>query len=89
MTELLDEARPRPTLEGLRRLIQFRDPARGLVCYNGERLTPDGPPCEFTLRTAIWLLAKGQAQWWAKDGHTPSYANRQPDVTYHDVLLWA
>ena len=89
MAELLDEARPRPTLEGLRRLIQFRDPARGLVCYNGERLTPDGPPCEYTLRTVIWLLAKGQARWWAKEGHTPSYANRQPDVTYRDVLLWS
>jgi hypothetical protein len=88
MTELLDEARRAPTLEKLRQIIQFRDPVRGKVCYNGERLKPEYAPCEFTLRTSIWLLREGRAQWWAKQGDTPSFANRQPDVTYPDALRW-
>lgn len=88
MNELLDEARRTPTVEGLRGIIQFRDAQRGLVCYNGERLTPDGPPCEFTLRTAVYLLAEGKARWWAREGGKPSFENRKPDVTFNDVWLW-
>lgn len=88
MQELLDEARKNPTLEGLRRIIQFRDPKRGKVCYNGEILTPGGPPCNFTLRTTIWLLREGRAMWWAKEGDKPSFENRKEDIEFKDVLLW-
>ncbi len=88
MNELLEEARESPTLEGLRRFIQFRDPRRGQVCYNGEILFPGGPPCEHTLRTTIWLLREGRAMWWAKEGDTPSFENRMPDLDYKDVWLW-
>jgi len=89
MTELLEEARGNPTLEGMRRMIQFRDPKRGKVCYNGEILfPPDGPPCEYTLCTTIWCLSEGRALWWGKEGDKPSYENRKPDVEYSDVMLW-
>ena len=88
MTELLDEARQHPTLETLRQMIQFRDPQRGYVCYNGEVFHPGDPPVEFTLRTSIWLLREGKAQWWAKKGDTPSFENRMPDHEYTDVLTW-
>ena len=88
MSELLDEARAAPTLERMRAFIQCRDPKRGLVCYNGETLRPGGPPVEYTIRTTIWLLREGRAQWWAREGDTPSFANRKPDVEFADVLRW-
>lgn len=88
MATLLDEARQAPTLEKLRQMIQFRDPQRGYVCYNAEVFHPGDFPVEFTLRTSIWLLEKGIAQWWAKEGDTPSFENRQPDVHFTDVLTW-
>jgi len=88
MSELLDEARQEPTLEKLRSIIQFRDEERGQVCYNGEILFPGGPPCEYTLRTTIWLLAEGRALWWAKEGDKPSFQNRKPDVEFSEVFLW-
>jgi len=87
MNELLDEARANPTLETLRRFIQFRDPKRGLVCYNGE-LLPGGTPLEHTIRTTIWLLREGRAQWWALEGDTPSFENRKEDVRVQDAGLW-
>lgn len=88
MNELLDEARRAPTLEMLRRIIQFRDSERGCVCYNGDVLIPGGPPCEHTIRTTVWLLREGRAQWWAKHGDTPSFENRMPDMEYDGVWRW-
>lgn len=88
MTELLDEARKNPTLETMQRFIQFRSPERGNVCGDGEVYFPGGPPSEYTLRTAIWLLREGKAMWWARVGDTPSFKNRMPDVQYRDVWLW-
>ena len=88
MKELLDEARKKPTLEGLRSIIQFRDPERGSVCYAGESFVPGGPAEEFTLRTTIWLLAEGRAMWWAKEDERPSFENRKEDINYSDVCLW-
>ena len=87
MNELLDEARENPTLEKLRRFIQFRDPRRGLVCYNGDPL-PGGKPMEHTIRTTIWLLREGRAMWWAIEGDKPSFENPREDVEFKDVLLW-
>lgn len=87
MNELLDEGRKAPTLEKLRSIIQFRDPRRGLVCYNGE-LLPGGTPVEHTIRTAIWLLREGRAMWWALEAGKPSFENRKPDVEFKDVLRW-
>lgn len=87
MAELLDEARANPTLEGLCRFIQFRDPRRGLVCYNGEPL-PSGQPVEHTIRTTIWLLREGRAQWWALENGKPSFENRKEDVRFENVLTW-
>ncbi len=87
MNELLDEGRKTPTLEKLRQIIQFRDPRRGLVCYNGE-LLPGGSPLEHTICTTLWLLREGRAQWWALEGDTPSFENRKEDVIYTDVLRW-
>lgn len=89
MGELLDEARRKPTLEGIRSIIQFRDEKRGKVCYSGEQLVPGGPPCEHTLRTVVWCLAEGRALWWGKDGDTPSFRNRKPDHHFRDVLPWS
>jgi len=88
MSELLDEARQHPTLEKLRQMIQFRDPKRGYVCYNAEVFHPGDFPVEFTLKSSIWLLREGKAQWWAKEGDTPSFENRKPDVKFNDVLTW-
>ena len=88
LTELLDEARVNPTLEKLRSIIQFRDPQRGQVCYRGESALPGGPPLEWTLKTSIWQLGRGRALWWAIQGESPSWENRQPDVEFSDVLLW-
>ena len=88
MTELLDEARQNPTLEKMRQIMQFRDPQRGYVCYNAEVFHPDDFPVEYTLRTQITLLEQGKAQWWAKEGDTPSFENRKPDVEFNDVLRW-
>ncbi|OGV63676.1 MAG: hypothetical protein A2498_11615 [Lentisphaerae bacterium RIFOXYC12_FULL_60_16] len=88
MNELLDENRRNPTLDGLQRLIQFRDPKRGLVCYNGETLIPGGPPCEITIRTIIWCLEEKRALWWAWENGKPSFENRKPDVTYSNVWSW-
>jgi hypothetical protein len=87
MEELLAEARGEPTLEKMRRIIQFRDPRRGLVCYDGEPL-PGGTPVEHTLRTAIWLLGEGRAQWWAREDGRPSFENRKEDIVFSDVLSW-
>ena len=89
MNELLADARQRPTIESLRRLIQFRDPVRGNVCGFGERYLADGPESECTIRTAIWELRAGRARWWAQQGDTPSWNNRMPDVEYRDVLTWS
>ncbi len=88
MNELLDEARQSPTVETLRRFIQYRDPQRGNVCGNGEILFPGGTPTEYTLRTSLWLLREGKAMWWAREGNKPSFQNRKPDVTFRDVWLW-
>ena len=87
MNELLVEGRKNPTLEKLRQIIQFRDPKRGMVCYNGERL-PGGNQLEYTLKTTIWLLREGRAMWWAKEGDKPSFENRKEDIQFKDVLLW-
>ncbi len=88
MNELLDEARKNPTVETLRRFIQFRSPARGNVCGNGEILFPGGPESEYTLRTTIWLLREGRAMWWAREGNKPSFENRKPDAEFKDVWRW-
>jgi hypothetical protein len=82
---LLDEARQKPTLDGLRRIMQHRS-ERGRVSYEGDRLRPDGPPAEHTLRTAIWVLNEGRIVWWKTDGSTPVSANPMPDVT--DAGTW-
>lgn len=88
MNELLDEARKNPTVETLRKFIQFRSPERGNVCGNGEIIFPGGRPTEYTLRTSLWLLAEGKAMWWARDGNKPSFENRKPDVEFKDVWRW-
>jgi len=89
MKELIERAKKNPSFEEMRKIIQFRDPERGYVCYNGEILfPPDGPPCEHTIRTVIWMLAEGKAAWWAKEGEKPSFENRKPDVIFKNVLLW-
>jgi len=85
LTEMLDEARKNPTLETLRRMIQFREPGKAFVCVNGEKLLPDSAPGAFTLRTTIWVLNERRALWWAKEGETPSFENRKPDVRFPDV----
>jgi len=88
MSELLDEARKNPTAECLRRFIQFRSPERGNVCANGEPVFPGGPPTEHTVRTDLWFLREGRAQWWAMEGKKPSFENRKPDMTFKDMWLW-
>ncbi|MHB0937905.1 MAG: C45 family peptidase [Armatimonadota bacterium] len=88
MNELLDEARKNPTLETMRKFIQFRDPRRGNVCGFGEPIIPGGPDSEFTIRTSIWELGHARAHWWAQEGMIPSWENPQPDVEFTDVLLW-
>lgn len=88
MNELLDEARNNPTLETMRRFIQFRDSTRGNVCGFGEKTVPDGPNSEYTIRTVVWELAKGRAHWWAQYDMKPSWENQQPDVEFKDVLKW-
>ncbi len=90
MTQLLEEAKAKPSVEALRKIIQFRDPKRGNVAGNGEVLSPGGPPSEHTLRTSLWLLREGRAMWWARDEQTgkPSFENRMPDVTFENVWRW-
>lgn len=88
MNELLDDARRNPTVETMRRFIQFRDPQRGNVCGNGEIYFPGGQPSEYTLKTSLWLLGEGRAMWWAREGDKPSFENRKPDVTFENVWLW-
>ena len=74
--------------KGLRRIIQYRDPQRGVVCYDGEPLRPGGIPIAYTLRTTIWLLREGRAIWGAREGDTPSFANRKEDLYFQDALRW-
>ena len=88
MNELLDDAKKNPTLETMRRFIQFRDPKRGNVCGNGEIYSPGCPQSEYTVRTVIWLLKEGTALWWAKQGDIPSFKNPMPPVKFENVLLW-
>jgi hypothetical protein len=88
MNELLEDARKNPTLETMRRFIQFRDPVRGNVCGNGEIYEKGCPPSEYTVRTIIWLLSKGKALWWARKDNIPSFENPMPDVKFENVLLW-
>lgn len=93
MNELLEEARATPTLEKLRQMIQFRDPVRGNVAGNGEPTRPGvagTAPTEHTIKTQIWLLREGRAQWWTRDNETgtPSWENRREDITFDDVWLW-
>ena len=88
MKELIGEAKSHPTLEGLRRIIQFRDPVRGKVCYNGEALMPGGPPCEHTIRTTLFILREGRALWWAREGDRPSFTNKPREAVYPDAVHW-
>ena len=87
MNRLLDEARSEPTVEKLRAIMQYRG-TDGVVCDNGEVLFPGDPPIEHTIKTTIWLLREGCAQWWAIDGDTPSFENRREDVPFGNVLVW-
>jgi hypothetical protein len=89
MNSLLEEARRDPTLETLRAFIQFRDPRRGYVCYNGETFHPEDLPVEFTLRTTIWTLREGAALWWAKEGDTASFDNPKPPVSFTGAWAWS
>ena len=86
MGELLDEARKTPTLETLRQMIQFRDPARGYVCYDGEVFHPGDPPVEHTLKTTIWQLRNHKALWWARKDGVSSFRNPQPPVEFTGIL---
>ena len=88
LNEMLDEARQAPTLEKLRSMIQCRDPERGYVCYDGDPIQPGGPPLEWTMRTAIWMLNENKAIWWSKEGDAPSWETRMPDVDFKEVLPW-
>ncbi len=88
MNELLQQARKNPTLETMRRFIQFRDPEKGNVCGNGEIYVEGGPPSEYTVRTIIWLLKEGRAMWWARKDNIPSFQNPMPEVVFENVLLW-
>ncbi len=87
MNRLLDEARREPTVEKLRALMQYRGPD-GVVCNNGDVLFPGDPPIEHTIKTTIWLLREGIAQWWAIGDGKPSFKNRKEDVEFKDVWLW-
>jgi hypothetical protein len=88
MNELLAEVRENPTYEGIRRMIQFRDPVRGNVCGFGERCIPDGPESEYTIRTMIYELRAARAHWWAQEGDTPSWKRPMPDVCFPEELSW-
>jgi len=88
LNEMLDEARQNPTLEKLRSMIQCRDPKRGFVCYDGDPIQPGGPPLEWTMRTAIWMLNEKKAIWWSKEGDAPSWETRMSDVEFKEVLPW-
>ena len=88
MNQLLEEARKCPTVEAMQRILLFRSADRGSVCGNGEPCVPGGPPSEYTLRTAIWLLAEGRAFWWAREGDAPVWESPRRDVTFRDVPLW-
>lgn len=87
MTRLLAEARREPTVEKLRQIMQYRGPD-GVVCDNGDVLFPGDPPIEHTIKTTIWLLSEGCAQWWAMEGETPSFKNRKEDVQYDNIHPW-
>lgn len=93
MEELLEEARAKPTVEALRKMLQFRDDKRGWSAVCGEPIRPGvkGTGCyEHTLRTQVWLLAQGKAKWWAYDHKTgkPVWENPQPDVTFENDWKW-
>ncbi|HOL49865.1 MAG TPA: hypothetical protein PLW07_04740 [bacterium] len=88
MNELLDQVRKNPTLETMRKFIQFRDPVRGNVCGNGEIYGPGCPPSEYTIRTVIWLLSEARALWWAKQGDKPSFENPMSEVKFNNVIVW-
>ncbi len=90
MNELLEDAKKNPSVETLRRFIQFRDPNRGNVAGNGEIMFDGKTPLEHTLKTTIWKLRDGAALWWArdKDRGTPSWENRMPDVQFNGVWKW-
>jgi hypothetical protein len=89
MTRLLDEARANPTLESMRALMQYRG-EDGVVCDNGDMLHPDDPPIEHTIKTQIWCLSEGRAQWWTRDNekNIPSWENKREDIHFQDVSLW-
>lgn len=84
--QLLDEARKTPTLEKIRQMIQFRDPRRGYVCYDGDVFHQGDPPVEHTLRTIIWQLREQKALWWARKEGKPSFLNPQAPVEFKGVL---
>lgn len=88
MNELLAEFKKNPTYEGIRQMIQFRDPVRGNVCGFGEKCIPDGPESEYTIRTMIFELRAARAHWWAQEGNTPSWKRPMPDECFPDALPW-
>jgi hypothetical protein len=90
MTQLLDDAKKNPTVEALRKIIQFRDPKRGNVCGNGEWIFDGKSQLEYTLKTTIWQLREGRAMWWARDAVTgkPSFENRMKDEEFSGVWRW-
>ncbi len=87
MKRLVREQSATPTLEGLRKIIQYRGP-EGRVAYHADALRPGGPPTEYTLRTTIWLLREKRALWWAIDGDTPSFETTPKTVEFPGELPW-
>jgi len=87
LNELVAEAKAKPTFEGLRQIMHWRD-GRGRVCYRGEPLRPGGPGCEYTLRTAIWILREGRIAWWLGDADTEVSDSRQPDAHVDEAVRW-
>jgi len=89
LNRLLNEAREQPTLDGFRKILQYRGPD-GVVCDNAEVLFPGDPPIEHTIKTHAVCLSEGRAIWWARDKATgtPSWENPMPEVKFQDVLLW-
>ena len=89
MNRLMDEGRAKPTLDGVRGMLQYRG-EDGMTCDNGDVLYPGDPPIEYTLRTFVTSLGEGRSWWWSRDKarDIPSWENPQEDVVYEGILKW-
>ena len=81
MTRYIAELSENPTFEGLKSLLEQRDPS-GPMCCTGVKSHPDQPVGGCTLIIAIWLIAQKRLHRRQWRGDTPAYLDTPEIVQF-------